>query len=667
MPLPVVEPCSPPASRHLILVTAGHVDHGKTSLVRALTGIDPDRLPEEKARGITLDLGFAHLRLEDARESFHLAIIDVPGHEDLVRNMAAGVGSANLGLLVIAADEGWMPQTEEHLQILTYYRVPKLVIALTKIDRSPREAVEAIMGAVAEKIAGTLYAGAPIVPMSTVNGQGLEDLKRTLLETAGALPPHPDIGKPRLPVDRVFTLPGVGTVVTGVLTGGILTRGQAVLLQPSGILSRIRSIQSYNLELERVGPGRRAALNLIDVAVGGDRNRRGEKKVVCRGDVVTTEGLGTSSHVFDSMLELPVRTGFPGQVTPCPALDRTNLQLHIGTAAVPATLRLAKRNHATAGAFAQARIRVKTPVFALVGDRFILRDPAGHATVAGGVVLDPAASGPGFATDRRQLFLERKAASVSDAKPSLAAEVNWRQALRRDQLLVSSPFSPAELEACVSELAAQGQVRVLGEWVLDSAWWQGISERAGAEIDLYHKVHPGRPGLPLVDLRACLRLDPRLPAEVFDLLCRQLACSGWEQVGNSLRRAAHRPTLPQALENAAAGIRARLAGKPLEPPLRGQLAPDEPACEALRFLVQSGEVVPISETLVLLAGAFQAATATVRAYLQTHTSGTVSELRQALGATRRVVVPLLEKLDRERVTRREGDRRFLCGPAPKNS
>src|SRR4051812_12419289 len=229
--------------KHFIVATAGHVDHGKSALVKALTGTDPDRLPEEKARGITIDLGFAHLKLSTLSPqpaTFHLGIVDVPGHEDFVKNMVAGVGSIDLALLVVAADDGWMPQTEEHLQILLYLGVNRAVVALTKIDLAPDESTA--IARVRVKLKGTPFEAAPVVPTSIVSNRGFEELKGALASVLKDLPPPRDVGKPRLPVDRAFVLKGVGTVVTGSLTGGSLKRGQAVVVQPSGLAARVRTI-----------------------------------------------------------------------------------------------------------------------------------------------------------------------------------------------------------------------------------------------------------------------------------------------------------------------------------------------------------------------------------------------------------------------------------------
>ncbi len=252
--------------KHFILATAGHVDHGKSALVKALTGIDPDRLPEEKARQITIELGFAQLILYGPNEQcFHIGIIDVPGHEDFVRNMIAGIGSIDLALFVVAAGDGWMPQTEEHLQILTYLGVERAVIALTKSDLGDASSITA---QVRERLYDTAFARSPIIPTSVRTGEGIESLKSALASELSTMQPQLDFGKPRLFIDRAFILRGIGTVVTGTLTGGRLHRGEGVVIQPQNFDARIRSIQSHGYEVEYAQPGMRTAINLPDIGIG---------------------------------------------------------------------------------------------------------------------------------------------------------------------------------------------------------------------------------------------------------------------------------------------------------------------------------------------------------------------------------------------------------------
>src|SRR5213592_5035371 len=281
--------------KHFILATAGHVDHGKSALVKALTGTDPDRLPEEKARQITIELGFAQLILQGANEQrLHIGIVDVPGHEDFVRNMIAGVGSIDLAVFVVAADDGWMPQTEEHLQILTYLGVDRAVIALTKSDLGK---IDGVVEQIRNQLRTTTFARSPIIPTSVRTDEGIENLKSALASEFSAMQPQRDVGKPRLFIDRAFTLRGIGTVVTGTLTGGQLHRGQNVVVEPQNFEARIRSIQSHRSELECALPGMRTAINLPDVAIGDGPAQ------IKRGDVITTADLGRASSTFVARLE----------------------------------------------------------------------------------------------------------------------------------------------------------------------------------------------------------------------------------------------------------------------------------------------------------------------------------------------------------------------------
>src|SRR5438105_8686856 len=279
--------------KHFIIATAGPVDHGKSALVKALTGTDPDRLPEEKKRQITIDLGFAELNLTAPNgETIHAGIVDVPGHEDFVRNMIAGVGSIDLALLVVAADDRWMPQTEEHLQILTYLGVERAVVALTKSDLGR---IDSATEQIRTQLRGNVFAESPIVPTSVRTGEGIENLKRAIASELAAMHPQRDFGKPRLFIDRVFTLRGIGTVVTGTLTGGRFHRGQSIIVQPQKLPARIRSIQSHGVELDCAQPGMRTALNLPDVAIDQ----------IKRGDVITDSDLLANSTLIAQMERSP--------------------------------------------------------------------------------------------------------------------------------------------------------------------------------------------------------------------------------------------------------------------------------------------------------------------------------------------------------------------------
>ena len=630
-----------PGVRHFILATAGHVDHGKSALVKALTGTDPDRLPEEQMRGITIDLGFAHLEIPSAPDgsSIVLGIVDVPGHEDFVKNMVAGVGSIDLSLLVVAADDGWMPQTEEHLQILTYLGVTRAVVALTKVDLTKDE--QAVIGAIRERLNGTPFADAPIVPTSVVKGQGLRDLKAALARVLKDAPAPADIGKPRLPVDRVFKLQGIGTVVTGTLSGGTLRRGQTVAIRPSGKTARIRNIQSHNRDVETSGPGSRTALNLSLDAV----------EDVHRGDVITLSEYGGPNKIVDVRLEISSRAERPIK-------DGARVHVHHGSANVAARVAFHKNRDLAPGESALAQLRLEEPAFAFAGDRFVLRDWSEHNTLGGGVVLDPDASQRLFHSEARAQFLGPRAKTPDEAKSFVASQLARDGAAKKSQMLRKSRLSTESVAAAVSQLQAEGAAVVAGEVVVETGRWKQLRQRAVEAIDARHRAHSEQPGLPLTDLRATLEADMPV-AEIFDAVVADLCRQEFARSGNAIRRATHRPALSPQLQSASARIRAALAAKPFDPPSRKDVAPDITSQQALRFLIESGEVFEVSSEIVMAAESAKRASEMVREFIRSHGPATVSELRQMLGNSRRVALPLLERLDRDGVTLRQGDKRSL--------
>lgn len=641
-------------SRHFILATAGHVDHGKSALVRALTGTDPDRLPEERRRGITIDLGFAHLTvpsLADPEVIYQVGVVDVPGHEDFIKNMVAGVGATDVALLVVAADDGWMPQTEEHLQILEYLGVSRAVVALTKSDLAPDG--NAAIAAVRARLAGTVFEDAPVVPTSVPSGRGLAELRTALVGAFDSTPPPPDVGKARLPVDRVFTLRGVGTVITGTLGGGALGRGQNVVLQPGGRTTRVRSLQSHGRDRPSAGPGTRIALNLPDLSVDGEDAPR-------RGQVVTFPELGPANDTLDVLLVRTPRLP-PGTA---PLKNGAAVRFHHGSGSVTARVSLLGANTPLPpGGRTLAQLRLDAPVFAFAGDHFLLRDAAGRATLAGGTVLDPLAARRGFRRSPQTKFLERLAHAAGSLGRTLAAHLWRNHVLPRDALGLRLPSSSGEVAAALDRLAAAGEAALLaGGLAADAAWWQTLRQRAGELVDAEHREHPERPGLTLSQLRAALareRLLPSSPEGLFSALTADLVHHGFARTDATIRRTSHRPALPERLRPTGARLRAALLAHPFEPPSRGTLAPDPTALTALRFLRDSGEVVELNEDIYLLRASFLRMRGAIVRHLQDRGSATASELRQTLGTTRRILVPLLERLDRDGVTRREGDRRTL--------
>ena len=651
--------------RHYILATAGHVDHGKSALVKALTGTDPDRLPEEKARGITIDLGFAQLDLPapppTAGETpagapttaFSVSIVDVPGHEDFVKNMVAGVGSIDLALLIVAADDGWMPQSEEHLQILTYLGVTRAVVALTKADLIEGREAERV-AAVRQALANSPFAAAPIVPTSVVTGRGLDELKSALAGVLAETPPPRDLGKPRLPVDRVFTLKGIGTVVTGTLSGGTLQRGQTVALQPAGQTTRVRSLQSHNADVESSGPGTRTAVNLPDVEPRSETQPQG----VARGDVITVAELGAATLTADVVLEKSARLAGSQIPAARPLKDRTRVRVHHGSANVPAVVFLHGGGELAPGGRAWAQLRFETPVFLLAGDRFIVRDWSEQATLVGGLVLDADGDRKHWQIPAQKALLEARAAAPDDPAVWVLTALARDGAVRRDELLRRTRFRADEIAAALTALATEKRLVLTAELAADTAAWQGWLAKAAAAVDAAHRAHPEWVGLPFAELRSVLEAKTRVPG-VFEALVSELDRSGFVVTGTAIRRATHRPALPPRLQAAGDWLRQALQAKPLEPPSRKELTADRTAQEALKFLIATGEAVEIGPEQVLSAEAYARAVEAIRAHLRRHGQATMSDLRQVVGTTRRIIVPLCEKLDREGITRREGDWRRL--------
>lgn len=641
-------------TNHFIIATAGHVDHGKSSVVKALTGTDPDRLPEEKARGITIDLGFAHLDLPHPTNpeiTFRIGIVDVPGHEDFVKNMVAGVGAINLALIVVAADDGWMPQTEEHLQILEYLGVKNGVVALTKMDLAA-EGEEELIQTVREKLSNSPLRAAPIVPVSVMKGTGLTELKESLARELASIPAPVDCEKPRLSVDRVFALKGIGMVVTGTLTGGKLRKGETVIIHPRGAQTRVRNIQSHSEDVEVAHPGTRTALNMPDVAAVG------EARGVQRGDVITIPGVGKAIDAIDVMVEKSARLAGQQKGAGRPLQSGMVLRWHYGSGNFPARVLLRGPKELGAGEKALAQLRFDEPIFVLAGERFILRDWSEQVTLGGGIVLDVDGVRERFRDAGQTRFLEQRAASTGEVQAAVCAQLERDKAVPSNQLLVQSVFSPGQIAQSLSGLQAGKKAVQFGGFVLEANWWSQQLKRGKEEVLKHHQQHPEKQGLPLSDLRAKMS-DLAEPNGLFEAWLSALGQEGIQQTGTTLRAREHQQALPPQLEAAGVKLRRTLQEKLLDPPSRKELAPESSAQQALRFLLETREVVELSPEVVISRAGFERARALVVQHLRGKGPASASDLRQVLNSSRRVAIPLLEKFDKEGITRREGDLRVL--------
>jgi selenocysteine-specific elongation factor len=621
-------------TRHFIIATAGHVDHGKSALVKALTGTDPDRLPEEKKRQITIDLGFAALNVTAPNgDKIHAGIVDVPGHEDFVRNMIAGVGSIDLALFVVAADDGWMPQSEEHLQILNYLGVQRAVIALTKADLG---GIDVVTTQIREQLTGTSFADSPIVPTSVRNGMGIEKLVNTLANQLTRTQVQRDICKPRLFIDRGFTLRGIGTVVTGTLTGGSLRRGQQIVIYPNNLETRIRSIQSHGHELEVAQPGMRTAINLPDLRVDQ----------IKRGDVVTLPGYGMPTSTLIVRLEEPTRLSRDATV-PYRVKNGSSIYVHHGTSRVAARIRVRENESREGGKQTIAQLKVASPIFAFVGDRFVVRDSSERHTIAGGIVLDSDGDKESFAAN----------VTLNNVGSLVRTTLARQRFARRENLLSKSRFSADEISQVLVKLQQSGEIILCQHIAAHCEFWRKLRAQAIGLIDAAHKQTPERGGVDLSELRRALRIQE---PELLESLVADLSAGDFVRNGSVIGRVSHRPTLPAQLQPVEKRIREALTGQPFDPPSRKAIESDPQARQVVRFLVENGDLTELALDVVLLRKNFDRMRSQVIEFISKNGPATVSELRQALGSSRRIMVPLLERLDREGITRRVADKRMLC-------
>jgi selenocysteine-specific elongation factor len=605
-----------------VIGTAGHVDHGKSALVERLTGVDPDRLAEEKRRGLTIDLGFALLELPSGRE---IGIVDVPGHERFIKNMLAGAGGISMCLFVVAANEGWMPQSSEHLAVLEILGISRGVIAVTKSDTVDEAVLEMAVEEVREHIEGTSLHGAPIVRCSARTGAGIDDLVATLDEMVGATPPLPDLGRPRLWVDRAFVIAGAGTVVTGTLAGGSFSVGDEVQIVPAGMRVRIRSIESHNRPLERIGPGNRTALNLA----GSARNR------IARGHAVVREEQWQSSRMVDAHVSvLPARRlGRDHELT-----DKGSHLLYVGSAETPVTVKLFSRP-VGAGASGFARLHLRDHLPLARGDRFVLRDAGRVSTFGGGVVLDPLPP-PRVGKKARMELLQR----LRDRSAHEAAA-----ALVEDQGRVPAP--ELLLRAGTADLPASA-VR-LGGTVASMQEVAKLEGEVEAIIREHHHAYPLEPGMDREAVRARTGLAP---PELDDLLDHM---DSVEELGPHVKLRFFEVHLTPEQQEQKSRLLKLLEGAGFSPPLHKEL---DASPELLRALTRSQELIPVGDFYLTRRQA-ESARLQVRAGIDERGPLSVAQIRDLLGTSRKYAVPLCEWLDATGATRRRGDLRDK-GPVP---
>ena len=613
-----------------VLGTAGHIDHGKSVLVQALTGIDPDRLREEKERGMTIDLGFAWLKLPSGRE---VGIVDVPGHERFVRNMLAGVGGIDLALLIVAANESIMPQTREHLAILDLLEIRNGIVVITKKDLVDEELLGLVRMEIEELISTTALSGAPVVAVSALTGEGLPDLVATIDELLGSAEPRRDLGRPRLAIDRVFTMTGSGTVVTGTLIDGSLSVGQEVEIVPPGLKSRLRGLQTHKTRIDTAAPGSRVAANLVGINTSR----------LQRGDVLTKPGWLSPTTLLTLKLKLldylhrPLKHG-------------ATVSFHTGAAEAMAKVRLLEGEELKPGQATWAQVKLDRPAAVVNGDHFIVRSPM--ETLGGGKIIE--AQAKRLRRFRPDIIANLKAKETGTAEEMVLALVETKQPVETSALISELNLRDEDIRATVVSLTEQGNVVALGQGdrslLVTIQRWESLIQKTRAALQEYHRKFPARPGMPKVELGSRLKLGA-YAVTAFQKLATQGIIA---EEGNVIRLPAHQIQLTQAQQGKMDAFLRSLTENPYAPP--GDLIPEP---DLLGLLIEQRQVVKVSNDVVFAVSTYDEMVGKVTSRIKAQGQITLAEVRDMFQTSRKYAQALMEHLDGEKITRRVGDVRVL--------
>ncbi len=636
-----------------VIGTAGHVDHGKSTLVRALTGIDPDRLKEEKAREMTIDLGFAWLTLPSSES---VGIVDVPGHQDFIKNMLAGVGGIDAALFVIAADEGVMPQTREHLAILDLLEIPRGIIALTKTDMVDDEDwLELVQADVSETMGGTVLEDAPIIPVSAMTGQGLPALAEELDRLLAAAPPRPNRGRPRLPIDRVFSISGFGTVVTGTLLDGQFEVGQEVEVLPQGLKSRVRGLQSHKKTVSVADPGSRTAMNLTGLSTDD----------LARGSVVTTPGWLEPSQLIDVHLRLLA-------ASPRPLRHNQPVEVFTGAAEVGGFVRLLGARQLEPGQSGWVQLRLAERIPVVKGDHFIIRQPSPSLTIGGGVVVDPLPRRR-HRRFRPQLIARLETLLAGTPEDLVLAELDQRGPLPARTVIADCGLPIAPATEALAKLLQQGDVFPLAAaaeppsgdspaalasakvLLVSTAGWAGLLGNIKSALADYHERYPLRLVMPRGELKSRLKLETRLFNEAIQ---RGEAEGALAATDTGARLVGHQVQFSAQQQQAVDKMLAQFRRDPFNTPLPRDVAAALGE-ELLLSLLEGGQLTRLNADVILLTDTYNQFIDWLRSYLQSHDSVTVAEVRDAFKTSRKYALALLEYTDEQRLTKRVGDARVL--------
>ena len=617
-----------------VIGTAGHVDHGKSTLVEALTGIDPDRLREEKERGMTIDLGFAWLQLPSGNET---SIVDVPGHERFVNNMLAGVGGIDLALLVVAADESVMPQTREHLAILDLLRVERGLVAITKRDLVDDDWLELVTVDVEETLEGTALEGATIYPVSAMTGEGLPDLISAIDSMLDDTPPKRDVGRPRLPIDRAFTISGFGTVVTGTLIDGKITTGQDVELIVAGKSTRIRGLQTHKKGQTEAQPGTRVAANIINVS----------QDDIERGEVLTTEGWLRPTDAMDVRLRV-----IPD--APHPLRHNMYITVHTGSSEVVGRLRLLEEDALQPGETGWAQIKLESPLAVVKGDYYVIR--SNRTTLGGGNIVETHARRH---RRRHSPTIERLSMmELGSTQDVLLKTIEFSEPSEFGELINRANMGADTVQSELETMAAENLVVPLGSasigrgsYLFTAGGWNGVVEKSQQSLEAFYRQFPLRRGAPKEELRSRLGMTTQVFNLAFTKLLQQDVV---EEDGALVRLPGYEPTLSDGQNEQVNAYIRTLESDPFSPPTDARM--DD---EVLNLLDEQGKVVRVSETVVYSAEAYEQMVEIVSEYIRENGEISVANVRDVLGTSRKYALALMDYLDHKRITRRVGDARVL--------
>jgi selenocysteine-specific elongation factor len=621
----------------LVIGTAGHIDHGKTALIYALTSIDTDRLPEEKERGMTIDLGFAWMKLPCGE---NIGIVDVPGHENLIKNMIAGATGIDAVILVIDANEGWMPQTEEHFQIIDLLNIKYGIIALTKVDLVDQNRLKVVEKEIQERLKNTNFFNAPLIKVSAVKNIGMEQIKSAIQNLIAEIKPKRDIGKPRVSIDRVFKIKGSGTVISGTLIGGTLHTGMEVTIFPSYKKTRIRNLQSYKEKVESAFPGSRVALNLVGI----------EKSELHRGDIIFgTKQIRASKNIDVQIQLLP-------QAKKYSLINRSEVFFFSGTKEILAKVILDEKKYLQDGETGFCQLRFKESMATYLGDRFILRIPSPSKTIGGGLIIDPLAPKHNLKDKAILNFLQTRI--KLDLRELILTELNKIILIKKDDLLTNSNYADPEIREMVELLIKEGKIMATNYWLIEKNYWEEQIKKFMHQLNHEYELSPLQTGFPLNKFQSFFYyLKPEIFNHLIEVLTNTKNIASEKGI---IFLPSIKPKISPEQKILISKILKIIKDNPLNPPdekkLNSEIAGSK---EIIDFLIQEGEIIKLNEGILLENKNYDMMKNKLIDFLKINSSISIPQVRDLLGISRKYIIPLLNKMDQEKITQRKENNRIL--------